>query len=486
MSTVRKIAKNTSLLVAANIINLAMGFIINIYIARYFDVDKFGMVNWAINLATVFTLVTDLGIGMFLAIELPRYPDRLKNYLSNALTMKLCLYLLAFAGVATVAFLGGLSGYELTVLYVITLYVIIMAIAQLFQSVFQAFQSMEYIAVCQVASSIVLVAGTIAVVSLDLGIVAFSLVYLVAGLTVLGYTLLVTALSYTWPTLGYDRDVWKHIFLGGIPLSLAAVFSYLYFKLDIQLIEMLASNGREAVGYYSAAFKLIEAAIVLPTLYSMVIYPLISLYFHKKDSNLGFLLKKSIKYFYMLGAPIAAGTILMAPSFIYFLYSNKYEPSIAVLQMLGLGLFFIYVNSIPAVVMTAANMQVANVKINAVCLVLNVVLNLLLIPAWGIVGSAFSMVITQFAIGLLIYMVLRWAGYRYIDWKETLKIAACTLLMGLYVYYFREFNMAFVIVSAAAIYAVSILVSGTLTKEDITLALSIIDRKTVENKVESR
>jgi O-antigen/teichoic acid export membrane protein len=484
MSTVRKIAKNTGLMVGANIVNLAMGFIINVYIARYFDVSNFGIVNWAINLATIFILVTDLGIGSFLTIELPRHPERIKDYLSSALSIKLCMQVIALAGITTVAFFGHVSGYELAVLYIIALYVILTAIAQLLQSVFQAFQSMEHQAVCQVANGLILGLGTVTVVTLNLGVIAFSLVYLAAGIAVLAYTLAISLLFYTPPSLRYDRALWKQILTVSIPLSMVTIFSYLYFKLDIQLIEMLISDGKVSVGYYSAAFKLIEAAIVLPALFTSVVFPVMSLYFHKNDPKLGFLLKKSIKYFYMLGAPIAIGTILMAPSFIYFLYSNKYEPSIGVLQMLGLGMFFIYVNGVPSAFLAAANMQIANVKINAVCLIINVGLNLLLIPTWGILGSAFAMVVTQFAMALMTYIVIKRSGYRYIDMKEVLIIAACTVLMGVYVYCLREYNMLLVVGSAMIIYFGSILLSGAITKEDIMLARSIFKKEPVESMFE--
>ncbi len=485
MNTVQKIAKNTSLLVGANVVNLAMGFIINVFIARYFDVNNFGIVNWAINTATIFILLTDLGVGSFLTIELPRHPDRRGEIIGNAMSIKLCMQVVSLAGITAVALVSRVSGYELAVLYIIALYVILNAISGLLQSVFQAFQSMEHMAICQVANGLVLGLGTVLVVTLNLGVVAFALVYLAAGLIVFAYTLAISLLFFTRPRLHYDTAAWRQILAFSIPLSIVSIFSYLYFKLDIQLIEMLSADGKAAVGYYSAAFKLIEAAIVLPSLYTSVVFPLMSLYFHKNDPNLNFLLKKSVKYFYILGAPIAIGTILMAPSLIYFLYLNKYQPSIGVLQMLAIGLFFIYVNSVPSAFLAAANMQVANMKLNGVCLAVNIALNLLLIPAWGIWGSAFAMAVTQGMMTVMTYAVMKRAGYRYMDIKEAVKIAACSLLMGVYVYYVRDLNLALVVVSAAAIYFLAILLSGASTKEDITLAMSIIKKEPVAQSAEA-
>ena len=476
MSTIQKIAKNTTLLVITNMVSLAMGFIINLLIAWDFSKGDYGIVNWAMNLATMFTLVTDLGLSMFLAIQLPRYPGQLKAYLDNALSIKLIVSMITFAALVVSAVISHNTPLEFSILLIISIYSLSLAVAQVLQSVFQAFQAMEHMAVCQVLNGVTLAAGTVLVVTYNMGVIAFAAVYAIAGLAILAYTFIILSLFYTKPRPRFDLSLWRQILIGGLPLSVAAVLSFFYFKIDIQLIKMFL--GDTGVAEYTTAFKLVEAIIVIPALYCTAIFPLISTYFHEGNPNLDVLFRKSVKYLYMMGAPIAVGTIMLADKFILTIYLGKYaSPTIEVLQLLGLGALLIYVNYVPNNFLSATNMQIANVKISAVCIVVNVVLNLLMIPAYGVIGSALAMVLTQALTVVFTYYLIRGAGHRYPGFRDAGKVTACALGMGAVVYLLRDYNQILVVVAGAAVYGALVLVTRVLSAEDFELLSNVFKKK---------
>ena len=156
----------------------------------------------------------------------------------------------------------------------------------------------------------------------------------------------------------------------------------MFFKIDIQLIDMI--KGSAAVGDYSAAYKLIEAVLVLPSLYSMVLFPVVSEYFHRNNPNLKILLEKSIKYLLIIGAPIAAGAFILSDKIIFFCYQDKFIPAIGVLQALSLGMLFIYLNTIPCVLLSATNRQKSYVVICFIAAVFNITVNIIVIPSYGL------------------------------------------------------------------------------------------------------
>lgn len=475
MSTVKTIAKNTILLVAANFISLALSFIINLYIARYLAVDSYGIINAALNLGTLFAYAADLGVSTYITLELSRRPEDLRSYINNALSIKIVLATVAYVGLMATAYLAGYSGVKLLVVLIIGLFVILTAITQLFQSTFQAFQSMEYNAISQLIHPVILLLGMLYVISTGSDVVAFAMIYLVSGTVILVYNILVMAFLYARPSLQFNMGVWKVLLVGGIPFSLSVILYFLFFKIDIQLIDFML--GDTAVGYYSAAFKIIEAVMSIPAMYTVALFPIMSQYFHKKNENLSFLLEKSMKYLYLLGLPIAIGLFLLADKIIFFCYLGKYPSSIPVLQALSMGMFIIFLNAVPSSFLMASNMQKVSVYFSAVAAAINIILNIIFIPVYGIVGAAYVMVVTEAVLSLFVFYFFNKTKHRLPPMGDVVKIAACALVMAGYVYFVHDFNLALVIVSAGIIYFVLLFASGSVSRDDISLISEIFMKK---------
>lgn len=475
MSTIKSIAKNTFLLVAANFISLGIGFFINIYIARYLIDADYGMINAAINLSTLAALLTDLGLSSYLTLQLARHPGEIKGYLNNALTIKLGLVTVAYMCILATALIGNFTGTKMLVVMIIGVYVMITAVSQIFQSTFQAFQRMEHIAICQILNPLVLILGTFYVINNHLGVISFALVYLVSGGVILAYNIMVVAVFYSKPVPGLDIRIWKQLILGGIPFSIGAIFSFLYYKIDIQLIDFML--GDSAVGNYSAAYRLIEALLCLPIMYGTVLFPIVSSYFHNNDPNIHVLLEKSIKYLYIVGLPIVIGTVILSGQFIGLLYQGKYAAAIPVLQILVVGLLITFINNVPSTYLIGTNMQKASVIINVICAAVNITLNLVLIPSYGIVGSACTMVVTQLIAALITYFLLKRMNYTYPGLWSMLKVTLCGLAMGILVFVIQPINIVLVIGASAVAYSALILLSGSVTKDDFSLLSSIFTKK---------
>jgi len=475
MSTIQKIAKNTAVLVTANLISMVIGFFINIYMARYLSEDSFGMIFAAINLATLFTLFTDLGVSTFLTIQLSRDREVLKPYLNNALSIKLGLAALAFLGIISVAFLTPHTGTKLIVVFIIGLYIVLTAISQIFQSIFQAAQAMEHIAITQLLNPVILLVGTIYVIASGMDVIAFALLYLISGFIILAYNVAMVVLFYHRPLPAFDTKLWKMLILGGLPLSLSAIFSFIYFRIDVQLIDFML--GDVAVGNYGAAFKVIDAVVCIPAMYTMAILPVISYYYHKESPDLQVLLEKSLKYLLIMGVPISIGGVLCAEQIINLMYPGKFAEAVPVLQGLSLGMLIMFINYMGTTVLTATNLQKKFMVINGFSAVINILLNLLVIPVYGIAGSAYTMVLTQGVICVLTFYTLHKNGYRLPDMASIAKITACGAIMGIFVYLVGDWNIFLTIATAAIVYFVLILISRAFWKEDLALLSSILSKK---------
>jgi O-antigen/teichoic acid export membrane protein len=300
----------------------------------------------------------------------------------------------------------------------------------------------------------------------NLGVLAYAALYTVSGLCLLVYSALTITPKYGLPKFSLDKDIWKKIRVGGIPLGIISVFMYLYFKIDIQIIDMMI--GPIGVAYYSAAFKLIEALIFIPSMYFAAILPVVSAYHHEKNHELDRVVVGSLKYLYAVALPLTLFIVLLSGDVISLLYGAKYAQSIPVLQLLAVGMGIIYINYVPGGVLVAIGEKAPVIKANVVCTIFNILANIVLIPIYGIVGSAFAMIITQALNCGMLYVAMRRAGHTY-PTKEMWNITVCALLSSGVVVALKllGFPLQFIIPAMALSYIGALLAFDTISLNEL-------------------
>jgi len=107
--------------------------------------------------------------------------------------------------------------------------------------------------------------------------------------------------------------------------------------------------------------------------------------------------------------------------------------------------------------------------------VLNVFLNLLLIPRFGVFGAGIATIVTQSLIFIIQYWVSIRAGFVWnlFQWKPLLSVG----IMGVFVYFLREFNIGIVVISAAILYIAVLLLLRTFSLEERSLLAQVFTRK---------
>ena len=109
MSAVRTLAKNTTVLLVANIVTYLLGFFTTLYTARYLGVEGFGILSLALSLTGIFGVFTDLGLTTLTAREVSRDKSLANKYIANTFIIKILLALFTFGLIALVVYILGLS-----------------------------------------------------------------------------------------------------------------------------------------------------------------------------------------------------------------------------------------------------------------------------------------------------------------------------------------------------------------------------------------
>jgi O-antigen/teichoic acid export membrane protein len=180
-----------------------------------------------------------------------------------------------------------------------------------------------------------------------------------------------------WTT--FRRDVW--------PIGAGIVLSALYFRIDVFLIE--AWSGTESVARYNAVFRLVEALRLFPAAVLAVVLPSLC-----RAGDLRPLMRVAAP---ITGcAAVVAGALWAASGWLVpFVYGAPYASAVSAFRILLLSFPLMSLNFALTHQLVGWNGQRAYAAICALALVVNVLMNSQLVPAWSIEGAAWATLGTE-------------------------------------------------------------------------------------------
>lgn len=474
MSSARIIFKNTSVLFIAQIITYIIGFFITMYTARYLGAEGFGIISLALSITGIFGFFSDLGLITLMIRDLSRDQALKNKYISNLSLMKLFLAFLMLGLMALTVNLFGYSTEIMYVIYLITFSAIISGFGGILNGVFQSFEKMEYISINSVLNSVLMLSGTIIGISYQLDILYFACIYVISNLLVLISSILLYVWKFSLPKLEIDLSFWKPTLQESWPFGVTGLFVNIYYWIDAVILSIMV--GTIVVGWYNAAYRLIMVFSFIPIVLNMAIFPVMSKFYMHSEDSFRFIYERYFKYMTIIGIPLGIGTTLLADKIILLVYGSQYTPAIIALQILIWANVFIFMSGAFARVLEVSNRQLILTKITAICAVLNIILNLILIPKFSYIGASVVTVLTELVAMILGIRIITKIGYALSsrELKNLIKSIIASLIMGLFITLIRENNLFLIILLATGIYLVVLYIIRIFDDEDVKIIRMIL------------
>jgi O-antigen/teichoic acid export membrane protein len=476
MAAIQRIAKNVGVLFIAQIITYTLGFFITMYTARYLGAGGFGIISLALSITGIFGVFSDLGLSTLMVREVAREKFLTDKYVVNLSILKVLLSILTFGLVAATVTIIGYSELVSTVIYLITLSTVLNAFTLVLNSVFQANEKMEYISVNYVLNSALMAVGTAVGIYYALDVVYFASVYVVSTLLVLILAIIIYLWKFSLPKLEIDLSFWKPTLNEAWPFGVSTALSNIYYFADSVILSVMVST--EVVGWYNASYRIIAVMLFIPILLNTVLFPVMSQFYVTSKDYFRLVYEKYFKYMVMIGIPIGVGTTLLADKIILLIFGGAYAPSIIALQILIWALVISFLSGAFTLLLQTSNKQMVITKITSINVVLNVVLNLILIPYFSYVGSSVVTVATQLSAFLLSLKAVSERGYG-LTRKERSYLAKtvfASMIMGVFLVYFRDLNLFVLILLGTVIYFIVVCLVNGFDKEDIAIVKNIINK----------
>src|ERR1700694_5808412 len=394
-----------------------------------------GRFQAAVTYVALTSILIDLGFNTLYTREGARQPDQIPHYLRNVLSSRALFALPALAVLAIAMRLSGLESLLLPAFVVMVL----SAYSNVLRSTFYAIGRLTYEAYAILAESVVLLAGTLYGVETHRGVdfflwcyalsYAFSSTYFVAVITAR------KMVRWAWEL---DLAFLAEWFRKSLPFALAFVITTLYFKIDVPLL--LHFRGFTEVGWYGFATRPIESLLFVPVTLLNVAFPVLAVFHAESRERLLNATSRFFKTLFGLGWPITVGTVILAPGINgLFDRSGKFEEAGIALQILGGGIFLMFVSNAFIAALNAMDRQVLFTWAALVSLVVNIGLNLVLIPAYGYLGAAWATNLTELALLVTGWLMVRRVLGPVPVFRLSWRIFLAGLTMGVVLYlFFRD------------------------------------------------
>ncbi len=490
MSVARKILSNTAAQIIGKAAVALLGLAVVKISTQYLSPSGYGDYILVYEFLAFFGIAADLGLFTIAVKEMSEDEDRIPKIIGNILSLRTILVVVTMLIAIVAAFsIPKYDGSPIPIAVSIASITVFLTILNgTITSVLQTKLKMHLASISVIIGKIISVSFMVYIVfwgfpdDTEMGfymLIAAGVVgNLVMLLTTNYFVRKITPLKYR-----FDLDLWKEVLAKSLPYGLALILNTIYFRIDTLLISLL--RDKEEVGVYGVAMRMLEHFAILPLYFMNSVLPVLTKSIKEKSDKYKKIIGYSFDFLAALSVPMVVGGVILAypvifivstPEFLSRISEGFYGSDIA-LQVLIFALLFQFLNVLFAFILIAVNQQTKLLYINGICVVFNIVTNLIFIPIYGFVGAAVTSVLCELFIMVATYFTAR----KYLDFsinpKGLLKIVISALSMGAVVYilqgftynYIQNWNVLILIPIGVLVYTAMLFITGAVDKEMLKL-----------------
>ncbi len=411
-----RFVKNTSWLMAGQVLRLILSFFVGIITARYLGKTNLGTIEYVASYIAFFTALIGFGLNGIVVHEFVNHSDSEGKILGTAIFMRFAVGLISIP--AFLALVFAIDGYDKTIMAV--------ALMQSLQLPFLCFDTINYWYQYKSKSKYVVIIQTIAYIasalykivllitekSVGWFAVAVSIDYIVLGML---YMFIYN--KHKEQKLGLSMDVAKRILKNCIPFVLSELMVVICSQSDRIMIKHLMDNTTDNVGLYSSAMTICTMVSFIPLAILDSARPFIARAKAENEQLYRVRFSQLLCALMWLLFAYSAFVSIFAKLIVYIMYGAEFMGAVNCLRIAVWYGAFSYLGGALSFWFICENKKKYVFLFSVLGAVFSIALNFIFIPLWGINGAAFTMVMTQIFKNAVLPMLF----------KETRGFTKCTL-----------------------------------------------------------
>lgn len=365
-----------------------------VLLARYLGPEKFGVLAYSFSLAALFGTAGHMGLSGLVVREIVKKPDLRAEILGTSFALKALGYTIGSLFLIIFASISEKSQTETFWILIIAAVSLLPQPVNIFDFWFQAHVQAKYTAIAR--SIGLLLSASIKVIFVLIGaeLIFFAIANLLQAILTALVLIIIYHLTTTVPIASWSWSIKmaKELFDQGWMIFLGSIFAVMYLKIDQVMLKWLV--GAEEVGVYAVAATLSEAWYFVPTAIVASIFPkLIKLH----ETNLALFkhrLQQVFDLLFLIALGVAIVITILADPLISLFFGQNYHNASPILTIHIWAALFIFMRAAFSKWILIENALVFSLITQGFGALINVVLNLLLIPRFSGKGAAMATLIS--------------------------------------------------------------------------------------------
>lgn len=401
-----KYLKNTGWLMLGRVGSMAIKMLISVQVANYLLPARNGMLGTSVAYIYLFAALASLGLDSFIVKELHQYPKNRDTILGTSFLLKTSAGLLCLPLIYMAWLFFPLSDIPY-------LFILILSFGGVFQSLtiidayFQSEVKSKYIMQVQIVGNLLsAIIKLLLIFYFKAALIYFIYAYVFDILLVsIGYLIVYKNQGLSFFAWNLDKVLAKKLLSLSWPLIISGIMVSVYMKIDmIMLNEILGEAGSAASGAYATVVMFSEALNFVPVVIVSSLFPAI-LNARRDDPER---YKKRLQNLFDLMVWLSlsfAIVISIGSPLIYKLFKPEFAAAAPVLAVHVWGSLFVFLGVASSQFLITEGYNKLTFVRTGVGAIINIVLNFLLIPTMGMMGTAIATVIAYFSATFLILFI---------------------------------------------------------------------------------
>ena len=417
MNNLIKVARTVSPLWIGSIIGSGSTFVIYIILARVLGVENFGIFGSALSTASIFTLIAGMGISQFWLKIFGKEGWNGIRWVLPSIKLLILSFLMVIILLFIWAYFGPHSNLYKNILILIPFFILGQISVQLVHAKLQLEERYSFLAIWQFSpnlSRLIIIITAIYISHYNIKVISVMYIYGIIGF--IFFLLSIYDLfsmhndnfrlkghEIKEKTIQHDFPSMYIVMKESLPFGIASVFAFIYVQSDIIMVKYLA--GDSEAGYYNAAFSILTAIMIFPTvLYQKYFIPKFHRWAHYEKEKFFIAYKKGNLIMALIGIFIMVLLLYISGWLIQALFGKEYYPTITLLKIIALAIPFYFISySLGSTLVTMDNIKL-KIKFMGFVAIINIILNIILIPQFLAQGAAIATLISNVCLFILYYI----------------------------------------------------------------------------------
>lgn len=465
MSSISKtILKNSASIAVADLIIRLVSFVFNIFVIRQLGGAEFGRYATVMAYVGIFAIFSDMGMATYATREIAQDKSKTAFLTWNTILFRVVLSFVAIPLITLVAIKLGYSQETVLGILVASSALILHAVYGPVNNLVRGYERMDLRGASQVVERVVFVLfGTVVL------LYGLNFIWLIVGTQISVIAAAIVGIFFVVRYIGWFRfevspNRWGELLVASLPFGIITLTMMVADRIDTIILSLWTEDI--VVGWYNAAYGFMINLLFFSDTLNGALGPTLARTYSGSKQAVVQVYQTSFRLLFVVSLPIAVGGTILADKIIPLLYTEEFLPAVPAFQVLIWALPLVSLHKLCSAMATASHQEKDQARIRVAAALVNIAINFVAIPRYGLMGAAVVTVLTELMVFVLMFRLVN----NQFKLQSGLKIIVKPILavgsMAVVVLLGHSYNLFLVIGSGALVYGLALLATKAIDLQD--------------------